>query len=161
MAGLRIEVVAGTIEIHRQQEDGIEAVLLAIRLRLHQQHLLGQAIGRVGLFGVAVPQVLFPERHRRELGIGADRPKGDELLDAAEPGLLDQLHAHHQVLVEELARFGAVGPDPAHHGRQMNHDVRPHVLVHPRDIRRIDQVVSSIRGTWICRQPRWRRPSIT
>ena len=54
----------------------------AIRLGLDQQHLLGQAVRRVGLLGVARPQVILVERHRGELGIGADRADRDELRDA-------------------------------------------------------------------------------
>ena len=50
------------VEIHRQQEDRIEAVLLPVRLRLHQQHLLGQAVRGVGLLRVAVPEVVLLER---------------------------------------------------------------------------------------------------
>ena len=100
----RVEVVARAVQVGRQQVDGVEAVLLAVRLRLDQQHLLGQAVRRVGLLGIARPQVVFAERHRGELGIGADRADRDELLHAGQPRLLHQLGAHDQVLVEELAR---------------------------------------------------------
>ena len=63
----RVEVVARAVQIDRHQVDRIEAVLLPVGLRLHQQHLLGQAVRRVGLLRVAVPQVVLAERHRREL----------------------------------------------------------------------------------------------
>ena len=61
------------VEVDRQQVDRVEAVLLPVGLRLDQQHLLGQPVWRVGLLRIAVPQVVFAERHRRELGIAADR----------------------------------------------------------------------------------------
>ena len=48
---LEIEVVARTVEVHRQQEDAVEPVLLAVRLALHEHHLLGEPVGRVGLLG--------------------------------------------------------------------------------------------------------------
>ena len=80
---LQVEVVARAVEVHREQHDAVHAVLLAVGLRLHQQHLLGDAVGRVGLLGVAVPEVVFLERHRRELRIGADGAGRDELRDPA------------------------------------------------------------------------------
>ena len=78
----RVEIVARPIQVGRQQVDGVEAVLLAVRLRLDEQHLLGQAIRRVGFLGVTAPQVFLAEGHRRELGVGADGADGDELLHA-------------------------------------------------------------------------------
>ena len=74
----RVEVVVRAVEIDRQQMDGIQAVLLPVGLALNEEHLLGEPIGSVGLFGVAVPEVVLPERHRRELRVGADRSDGDE-----------------------------------------------------------------------------------
>src|SRR6185295_14725429 len=59
----RIEVVTRAVQVRGQQEDRIEAVLLPVTLRLHQHHLLRQSVGRVGLFRITVPQILFAERH--------------------------------------------------------------------------------------------------
>ena len=123
MRGSRVEVVTRPVEVDREKVDGIEAVLLPVRLSLHQQHLLGQPVGRVRLFGVAVPQVVFLERDGRELGVRTDRPDRDELLDAGEAGFLHQLGAHHQVVEEEGAGVFPVEADAAHPGRQMNHGV--------------------------------------
>ena len=40
-----IEVVARAVEVDREQVDRVEAVLLAVGLALHQQHLLGSPYG--------------------------------------------------------------------------------------------------------------------
>ena len=57
-----IEVVAGPVEVHRDEVDDVEAVLLAVGLALDEQHLLGEAVRRVRLLGVAVPEVVLAER---------------------------------------------------------------------------------------------------
>ena len=139
---LGVEIIARTVQVDRQQEDGIEAVLLAVGLRLHQQHLLRQPVRRVGLFRVTVPQVFFFEWHRGELGVGADRAHRHKFFDPAQPGFVDQLHAHHQVVVEEFSRVLAVGADAAHLGSQVNDDIR--VGCHPASVWMevsLDQVV--------------------
>ena len=59
---LQIEVVARAVQVHREQHDAVEAVLRAVGLRLHQQQLLGDAVGGVGLLGVAVPEIVLLER---------------------------------------------------------------------------------------------------
>src|SRR5438132_1392125 len=51
----RIEVVAWPIQVDRYQVDRVHPVLLPVRLPLHQQHLLGEPVWGVGLFGVSVP----------------------------------------------------------------------------------------------------------
>src|SRR5207247_11231945 len=68
----RIEVVAGSVEVDGQEEDGVEPVLLAVGLALYEERLLGDAVRRIGLLGIAVPQVLFLEGHGGELRVGAD-----------------------------------------------------------------------------------------
>ena len=123
MAALRVEVVAGAVEVDRDEVDGVEAVLLAVGLGLHQQHLLRQAVGRVGLLRVAVPEVVLAERHGRELRVGADGADLDELRDAADARLLHELDAHDRVVVEEAPRVGAVGADAADDGREVNDHV--------------------------------------
>ena len=61
---LGIEVVARPVEIHGQQIDRVEAVLGAVGLRLHEELLLRDAVGRVGFLGIAGPQIVFAKRHR-------------------------------------------------------------------------------------------------
>ena len=71
-----VEIVARAVQVDREQHDAVHAVLLAVGLGHHQHHLLGDAVGGVGLLGIAVPDVVLLERHRRELGIGADGAGG-------------------------------------------------------------------------------------
>ncbi len=122
MRCLQIKVVTGTVQIYGKQIYGIEAVLLAVRLRLHQQHLLGQAIRRVGLLGIAVPQVFFLKWNRRELGIRTDRANSHELAHTTLPGLVHQFHTHDQVIVKEFRRVFAIGSDATNIGGQMDND---------------------------------------
>ena len=87
MRRLQIEVVARAVEIDREQGDGRKPELLPVGLGLHEQHLLRHAIGCVGLLRIAVPEIVFFERNRRELGVGADRPDRDKLTHAGKPSL--------------------------------------------------------------------------
>ena len=141
--GFKVEVVSGTIQVDGEEVDRVEVVFLAICLGLHHQHLLGQPVGRVRLFGVADPEVRLLERHGRELGIRADRPDGDELFHAVHPALLQQLRAHHEVLVKELARMLLVGADAADDCGQVDDDVRPRVAIRAPHRLGIHQVVRS------------------
>ena len=55
------------------EDDGFKALLQAVGLGLHQQHLFGQAVGGFGFFG-------------GEFGVGADGAQGGELFYAGEVG---------------------------------------------------------------------------
>lgn len=83
MGGLQVEVVAGAVEVHWQEEDGIESVLLPIGLGLDQHHFLGESIGSIRLFGIAIPEIVFLEGNRGEFRVSADRSKGDDFVDPA------------------------------------------------------------------------------
>jgi hypothetical protein len=120
---LRIGAVARAVGVDQEERDGVEAVLLPVGRRLHQQDLLRQPVGRVGLLGIAVPQVVLAERHRRQLGVAADRADDHHLADPGAPGLVQERHAHHQVVVEELGGRGPVGADAADARRQVDEDV--------------------------------------
>ena len=140
MRGLGIEVVARAVEIHGQQIDRVEAVLGAVGLGLHEQLLLRDAVGRVRLLGIAGPEVVLAERHRRELRVRADRADRDELLEAGKPRVLHQERAHHQVLVVELAGMLPVRADAAHDCRKVDDDVRTMHVVETLDLLFVDQV---------------------
>ena len=84
MRRLEIEVVARAVQVGREQEDRVHAVLLAVRLRPDEDRLLRDAVRGIRLLRVAVPEVVLAERHRRELRIGADGPGDDELLHLVE-----------------------------------------------------------------------------
>ncbi len=137
----RIEVIARAVQIHRQQEDRVEAVLLAVRLRLHQHHLLGKTVRRVGLFRISVPQFFFSKWNRRVLRIRADRAQRNEFLHAALASFFDQLDPHDQIVVEVAPRIFLIGADPAYDRRKMNHKVRPGGFIEPLDSRPVPEVV--------------------
>src|SRR5207248_4885239 len=96
----------------------------------------------VRFLGVARPQVLLPERDRRELGIGAHGPDAHELLQGCAARVFDQEDAHQQVVAEEGPGRRLVGTDPPHAGRQMNHDLRGRIPVHGLDALLACQVVA-------------------
>ena len=52
------------------------------------------------------------------------------------PRAIEQLHAHDEVVVEELGRALAIGADAADDRRQMDDDRRPDGLVQPLDVAR-------------------------
>ena len=135
MGRLRVEIVARAVKIHRQEIDALQPILLPISLEHYQQGFLGDRIGGVGLFGVAGPKILFAEGDGGELRIGADCAHLDELLQAVLPRVLDQVQAHGHIVVEEPAGVGAIGADPAHLRRHVDHHRGVELPVHPRDRR--------------------------
>ena len=135
------------VQVHGQQMDDVEAVLLAVRLPLDQQHFLRDAVRRVGLFRVPVPQIAFEKRHGRELRVRTDRADADKLLHSAQARALHCQRAHHDVLVEEAARRLTVRADASDNGRQMDDDLRREVVEHATDVGFDGQiVVGSARG---------------
>ena len=54
--------------------------------------------------------------------------------------MMDQLHAHHQVVIKEFAGSLAVGTNAANFRRQMNDHIRLGLLDHADDIFAFDQV---------------------
>jgi len=121
--------------------DGVEPVLLAVRLPLHEQHLLGDAVRRVRLLRIAVPQVALEKRHRRQPGIGANRPHADELAHPCQPRPLHRQRAHHHVLIEEPARRLAVRADAADDRGEMHDDVGTGLVEQARDVGFVSQIV--------------------
>lgn len=140
VARFGIEVVARSVKIHRQQKDRVVIVLLPVRLRLHQQHLFRQSVGRVRFFGISVPEACFVERHGSEFRITANRTHRDELRDAMLARLFDQVHAHNQVVVKKLAGVFAVRSDASHAARQMQDQRWLLFAIHPDDVFRDGQI---------------------
>ncbi len=141
MGGAGIEVVSRAIEIHREDKNGVEAVLLPVGLGLDKHHLLRQAVRRVGLLGIPVPDVILPEGNGGELGVGADRPQTDELVDSPEIPLVKELHPHHDVVVEQGGGVFRVVSDAADPGGQMEYDVGPLFIIEAPNALDIHQVV--------------------
>ena len=77
--GLEVEVVARAVEVHGEEVDRVEPVLLAVGAGAGEQRALGDAVRRVRLLGEAGPEVVLAERDRRVLRVGADRADEDEL----------------------------------------------------------------------------------
>jgi hypothetical protein len=76
-----IEIIAGAIEVDREQEDGVHAVLLPVGLALGQERLFGDAVRGVGFLGITIPKVLLAEGHGGELRVGADGAEDDSLFN--------------------------------------------------------------------------------
>ena len=75
----RVELVAGPVEVGRDEVGEALAVLRGVDLGVHEVGLLGQPVRGVGLLRVAVPQALLAERHRRELRVRAHRAEQHRL----------------------------------------------------------------------------------
>ncbi len=145
MRRARVEVIAGTIEIDGQKEDRVVPVLIAIRLRLHEQHLLREPVWRVGFLRISIPEVIFLEGHRRELRICADGADANELRDPRLPRLVKELRPHHQVVVEKLAGPLAVRADAADNRGKVNDQRGLCVPVDPDDVGVFAKVVLTAR----------------
>jgi len=141
MRGRRIEVVPRSEEVHRQQVARGEPVLPAVAVEHHHGRLLGDAVGRVGLLGVADPEVVLAERHRRVLGIRADRPDLHELPQPDAARLLDQVERHRHVGVEVAAGVRLVRADATDLRRKVQHDIGPRLAVQARRVGLVGQVV--------------------
>ena len=139
--GFGIEIVPRTVQVHGQQKDGIEAVLLSISLGLDGENLLGDSVRGIGFFRVSVPEGIFTEGHARELRIGAHSPDGDEFLHLGLARLLHELDAHDGVVVIELPRIFPIGSDPSHDGCEMNHQSWTGVAQHAHNGFFLAQVV--------------------
>ena len=131
VGGLEVEVVARPVEVRGQDVCGPKAVLLAVGLRAHEHRLLRDAVRRVRLLRVAVPEVVLGERHRRELRVRAHRAGHHHLADVVSPRELEDVRAHHQVRVPVPARIGAVRADPADLCRQMEDELGPRLGEEP------------------------------
>jgi hypothetical protein len=139
--GARVEVVARAVEVDRQQVDAAQPVLRAVGLELDEERQLGEAVRGVGLLRVAAEELGLAEGHRRELRVGADRADHHDLADAGAPPLLDELRAHHQVLVEEAPRVLAIGADAADDRREVEDQRRAELGVEAGDRGVVDEVV--------------------
>src|SRR5664280_2364880 len=123
--GLGVEVVARAVEVDWDQIYGVEAVLVAMRLALDQEHLLCRTVWGVGLLRITIPKVVLVKWHRCELWVCAYRANGQDLGHAREAALLDQLYAHDRVVVEEATRAFPTGADHARNRREMDDQIGP------------------------------------
>ena len=77
----------------------------------------GDAIGRVGLFGVARPERALLEGDGRVLRIGADRADDHGLFDTGVSCRFDDVRAEQEIFEIEVGWRGHIGADAAHAGR--------------------------------------------
>jgi hypothetical protein len=110
-------------------------------LRLHQHHLFRQTIRRVSFFRVTAPQIVFLKRHGCELWISADRADRHEFAHVVLTGLLHQLCAHHEIVVEEFAGILLVGSNAADYRRQVNDQVGSSVGEQTLNVSHLNKVV--------------------
>ena len=141
MRSVRIEIVGGSVQVDRQQINGIESVLLAICLRLNEKHFFGESVRSIRLFRIPIPQVFFFERHWGEFWISANRPYCNKFRNSGLPGHFHELCAHHEVVIEEFSGIGAVGSYAADSGGEVNDEVRLRITVQPNDIAVTDKIV--------------------
>src|SRR5262249_16816570 len=113
----KIEVVALSIKIYRQEKNRIHSVLLAIGLALHQQSFLGNSVGGGGLLRITIPGGLPTEGGGSKFRIGADSASDDRFLNLVTPGSFYELNAHDRILIEESSGIFTIGADSAHHRR--------------------------------------------
>ena len=52
-----VKIIAGSIQVDRQEIDSIEFILFTVGLGLNQQHFLGKAVGGIRLLGIPVPEI--------------------------------------------------------------------------------------------------------
>ena len=147
MRRLEVEVVAWPVEVRRQEEDRVEAVLLAIRLGAHEDCLLRDAVRRVRLLRVAVPEIVLAERHRCELRVRAHRSDDDELRRRVEARLLEDIRSHRDVREPVAAGVRSVRTDPADLGGEVEHQLRAGLVEQPRGlVHRREVVIGASRG---------------
>src|SRR5687767_6698027 len=113
-------MIARPVEIHRQQENRIQAILLPVCLALNQQRLLGNAIRCGHFFRISVPQVFLTKGDRGELRVRADGAEYNYLFDSVPASSLDEFDPHDGVRVKEKTRIPLVGPDSPYCSRGMN-----------------------------------------
>ena len=115
MRRLEVEVVAWAIEVRGEEEDRIEAVLLAVRLRADEDGLLRDAVGCVRLLRVAVPEVVLGEGDAANFGYAHTVPTITSF-GLVDPRLLEDVRAHCEVrepVAPGFARFAPMPPTSA------------------------------------------------
>jgi hypothetical protein len=147
-----VVIVPGTVEVDGEKIDAVEAILLAVGLKLNKEHLLGQPIGSIGLLGVTVPQILLFEGDWGELGVRADGTYLNKFFDSMKPCFFDQLNAHDGVVIEEGTRVQPVGSNTAYNGCKVDDDLGMQVVKHALYVDTITEIVVMI-NKWndVCR----------
>src|SRR5215475_13125939 len=146
MRRIQIKIISGSIKIYREQKNCVEIVLLAICLRLHKQHLLGEPVRSVRFFRIPVPEVFLFEWNRCELRIRANRADRYELLNTIPASVLHQLDTHHEIVVKKTAGIRSIGANTPDVSGNMDDYVRLCVFIHSLDVPGFDKVVIPLAG---------------
>lgn len=128
-----VKVVARSVEVHGEKKNRIVTILLTIGLRLHQQHFLGQSIGRIRFLWVSVPERVLFEGYGYDLRVGAHGTDQNDFLDVSLPAFMDEMNTHRQVVVEEISGMSSVGSDASDSSGEMDDDIRGRVPEHGLD----------------------------
>ena len=108
----RVELVARAVEVGRHQVDDVLAVLRPVGLDLDELGQLGDAVGGVGLLGVALPERVLVNGTGVNFGYEQIVPDHHRLRRARQPGLVEDVGAHEQVVEVEVGRPGLLAPMP-------------------------------------------------
>src|SRR5678815_2602743 len=141
MRGLGIKIISRAIKIDGQQEDRVHPILLPVRLRLHQHHFLGETVRCISLLRKAIPQIIFAKRNWRELRIRANGTNSDELGKIALASLFHKLSAHHEIVIEVLARTSIVGSNSSNDCCQVNHEIWSSIVIEASHRIDVDKIV--------------------
>ena len=118
----------------------------AVRLSPDENGLLRDAVRRVRLFRVAVPELVLAERDGSELRVGADRPDDDELRRRVDPRLLENIGAHREVREPVAAGIRAVRADAPNLGREVEHELGLGIAEHAGGVVHRGEVVVGAAG---------------
>ena len=149
---LQVEVVARPVEVDRQQRDRVQAVLLAIGLRAHEQRLLRDAVRRVRLLGIAVPEILLAERRRRVLrDTSRSSPASTSFATPASRLCSSTCVPMTRFACQKSPGAARLAPIPPASCRQVEHDLGLGVAEEPRGVVLVREVVV---GSCAGRRPR-------
>ena len=112
------------VEVDGEDEGGLHAVLQFVCVEHLPRGFLGDAVGRVGDFGVSVPEVFFFEGDGGHVWVGADGSGLDELAVAFDESigacLFDEVECHGHVGVEVASGVFHVGADASDLGGEVD-----------------------------------------
>jgi len=118
-----VKLVAWPVKVGRHEVDDILTVLSAVCLRVYEQRLLGQTVGRVRLLWIPVPERIFAERNWGELGVRADGADHDHLRYLTAARFLDQVGAHQKVRPIQRGGMVSIGADATHACRKVHDQI--------------------------------------
>src|SRR5882762_304011 len=120
MGCFEVEIITGPVQVYWYQIYCIKSILPPICLALHEKHLFGKSVRRIGFFGITIPEVLFLKGYGSELRIRADGSDAYELLYSGTRRILEKLHPHNRVFIEKACWILLICANSAHRRGQVN-----------------------------------------